>query len=131
MSIKTNLTKKQNRSFGIVLLIFIALSYFLIDNVNFYVEIFLLILSFFIVIISIYLPNLFSKPNYLWLKFGIILGNITSFIVLSVIFLLIFTPVGFLLRISNVISIKCKYNPETKSYWENRKEPLQSMKQQF
>lgn len=131
MSIKTKLTKKQNRSFGVVLLIFIALSYFLIDKINFYGEIFLLILSFSVVIISIFSPNLFSKLNFLWLKFGMLLGNITSFVVLSFIFIFIFTPIGILLRISNVISIKCKYNPQIKSYWENRKEPLQSMKQQF
>ena len=63
-----------------------------------------------------------------WIKFGVILGNLFSPIFLFIIFFLIITPIGILLKIINkdVMGLKKK-----NSYWINRENELQTMKKQF
>ena len=68
--------------------------------------------------------------NRLWFKFGIILGKIISPIILGIIFFLIVTPTGILLRLFGKDVINLKYNNES-SYWINKTGPKSNMKNQF
>lgn len=40
-------------------------------------------------------------PNYLWFRFGILLSKIFSPIILLILFIFIFIPLGFVLNITN------------------------------
>lgn len=121
---------KENRSFGIVLMILLIIFYLLVDSINFYVNLTFGIIGFIVILITYYIPNILKKPNAVWMKFGLLLGNVTSFIVLSIIFLVIFAPIGAILRLTNVLGIKVNYE-DTDTYWIKRNEPIQSMKQQY
>lgn len=133
MSKIRNLDKftRQYRSFGVVLIIFIIIAYLLIDRNDFFVNLSFIISSILVLSITYFVPSVFEKPYIIWMKFGLVLGNITSFIVLSIIFICIFTPIGIILRFSNVLGIKIKYENNKDTYWINRKDPIQSMKQQY
>ena len=122
---------KENRSFGFVLIILLIITYLLTDSLNFYGQIFFVTLGLAITLITFYIPHILKKPYGVWMKFGYLLGNITSFIVLSVIFLCVFFPIGTVLRVFNVLSIKVNYDENINSYWIKRSEPIQSLKQQF
>ena len=92
------------------------------------IKILFIILGSIILIITIYKPNNLSFLNKQWIKFGVILGNLFSPIFLFIIFFLIITPIGILLKIINkdVMGLKKK-----NSYWINREHELQTMKKQF
>jgi large-conductance mechanosensitive channel len=65
----------------------------------------------------------------LWIQFGILLAKIISPIIMSLVFFLVVTPIGILVRIlkKDVMGLK----KGASSYWINRKDKLQSMKKQF
>jgi hypothetical protein len=77
-------------------------------------------------------PALLGPVNKMWLKAGHLLGRINSFIILSVIFYLIFTPMRSLLRIFSKEK-KFAFKPSRDSYWIRRKQEdfRETMKRQF
>ena len=68
--------------------------------------------------------------NRLWFKFGIFLGKIISPIILGIIFFLVVTPTGILLRLFGKDVINLKYN-KNNSYWIKKTGPKSKMKDQF
>ena len=68
--------------------------------------------------------------NILWFKFGIFLGKIISPIVMGLIFFLVVTPIGILMRILKKDLLNLKMN-NNKSYWIEKSEPKSKMKNQF
>jgi hypothetical protein len=84
-------------------------------------------------IITIIKPNLFTFPNRLWIQFGILLGKIISPIIMFLVFFLIVTPTGNLIRIfgKDAMRLKKTSNNNVNSYWINRVDKFQSMREQF
>ena len=93
------------------------------------IKIWFIIMSLIFLIITIVRPNLFTFLNKLWIKLGILLGKILSPIVMGLIFFVVVTPTGMLLRIlqKDVMSLKRGGS----SYWIKRENKLESMKKQF
>lgn len=74
-------------------------------------------------------PRVLEKPYSIWMKVGYILGAINSHIILSVLFFVLITPMGFVLRLvghdplhrrirQNVDSYKLKKTPRAKNHFE-------------
>ncbi|MDF1526216.1 MAG: SxtJ family membrane protein [bacterium] len=56
-------------------------------------------------------------PVYrVWMKFGHIMGRVNSTIILTVVFFVVFTPVGLIMRILNRDILNRKFDKETDSY---------------
>ena len=73
-----------------------------------------------------------STPlNKLWFKFGMILGAIISPIVMGVVFFLVITPIGIIMRIMGKDLLKKRYDKKKATYWILRDKPVSTMKQQF
>ena len=71
-----------------------------------------------------------SPLNKIWFKFGILLGNFISPIIMGLVFFAVVTPTAFLLRVFGKNLLNLKKNNK-KSYWIE-KSPLKSkMKNQF
>ena len=94
------------------------------------IRIWSIFISLIFLIISIIKPSLFTKLNKLWIEFGIILGKIISPIIMMLFFYIIITPTGLLLRIFGKDVMRLKKNNNT-SYWIDRKDNIQSMKNQY
>ena len=77
-------------------------------------------------------PLLLRPVNRIWLKAGHLLGRINSFIILSVIFYVVFTPMRLLVRIFSKEK-KFAFNLPGDSYWMRRKQEdfRETMKRQF
>lgn len=73
--------------------------------------------------ISFIRPILLAPFNKLWLKFGALLHSITSPIILGVMFYLVITPVGLLMRLTGKDFLRLKFDPDTASYWIRREPP--------
>ena len=75
--------------------------------------------------------KLLTPLNQLWARFGLLLGNIVTHIVMGLVFFLVVTPVGIVMRIMGKDLIRKKLNKNNKSYWIKREKPFGTMKKQF
>jgi multisubunit Na+/H+ antiporter MnhG subunit len=72
------------------------------------------------------------KPLYLaWMRFAYILGWVNTRLLLAVIFYLVFTPIGLVMRLCGVDPLKRKINKKEKSCWEKRESTQLSYERQF
>ena len=123
------ISKKNNIAFGILFFIFfLIIGLYPLKSVG-VIRVWSVVLSLVFLIITIIRPNLFAFLNKLWLQFGILLGKVISPIVMSLVFFLVLTPTGILVRIlkKDVMGLK----RGAPSYWIKREDKLQSMKKQF
>ena len=120
----------SNRSFGIVFFVVFLLVtlYPLIYGGE--IRIWSLVISLIFLILGLANSKLLSPLNKIWFKFGIVLGKIISPIIMGVIFFLVVTPIGFIMRLLGKDILNLKYN-ENKSYWIEKKGPKSKMKNQF
>ena len=119
-----------NRNFGIVFsIVFLIIAiYPLINSGD--IRIWSLIVSIFFLILGIFNSNLLSPLNKLWMKFGILLGNVISPIVMGIIYFLVVTPIGILLRLFRKDVLRLKNN-DSNTYWIKKDNMNNDMKNQF
>jgi hypothetical protein len=85
-------------------------------------------------LVTLIKPTLLSGLNRLWMKFGLLLGKIVSPIALGVLFYLVFTPIGLLMRLLGKDPLRLKFDRTGDSYWIRREPPgppPKSMTNQF
>ena len=120
----------SNKSFGIVFfIVFLIIAlYPMIKDGD--IRLWSLILSLIFLILGLINSIILTPLNRLWFKFGIFLGKIVSPIILGIIFFLVVTPTGLLLRLFGKDVINLKYN-NNNSYWIKKTGPKSKMKDQF
>ena len=120
----------SNRSFGIVFfVVFLLIAlYPLIHNEE--IRIWSLIISLIFLILGLINSRILKPLNKLWFKFGILLGKIVSPIIMGIIFFLVVTPIGFIMRILGKDVLNLRYN-DNKTYWIEKTGPKSKMKNQF
>ena len=120
----------SNKSFGIVFfIVFLIIAlYPMIKDGD--IRLWSLILSLIFLILGLINSIILTPLNRLWFKFGIFLGKIVSPIILGIIFFLVVTPTGLLLRLFGKDVINLKYNKDN-SYWIKKTGPKSNMKDQF
>ena len=80
--------------------------------------------------ITVFKSSILLPLNKAWFKFGIILGQIISPLIMGAIFFLVVTPIGLLMRLFNKDLLNLKFN-RSKSYWTEKSGPKSKMKNQF
>ena len=128
MNNKKNLP--SNKSFGIVFFLFflIITLYPLINDME--IRKWSLIISLIFLILGLINSQILTPLNKLWFKFGIFLGKIISPLIMGIIFFLVVTPIGLLMRLLGKDILSLKYN-KNQSYWIDNKGPKSKMKNQF
>ena len=89
------------------------------------------IISSVFLILGLMNSKLLTPLNKLWFKFGMILGAIIAPIVMGVVFFLVITPIGIIMRIMGNDLLKKRYDKKKATYWIIRGKPVSTMKQQF
>ena len=126
-----NIKISSNRSFGIVFFIvflFIAL-YPITYSED--IRIWSLIISFIFIILGLLNSKILTPLNKLWFKFGVILGKIISPIIMGIIFFLVVTPIGLIMKVLGKDLLRLKYNKKDNTYWIEKNGPKSKMKNQF
>ena len=122
-------TKRSNTEFGLLFtLVFLIISVYPCISYKSPNYLFLF-LSIFLLSISVTVPMIFSLPNKMWIKFGYLLGYITTPIFLFIFYIFLFIPIGFILKAVNKDSLNLKFKDS--STWVVRKNDMQSLKNQF
>ena len=127
---KNNIKIGTNKSFGIVFfLFFLIVSLFpLFKNEN--IRVWSLIIAIIFLILGLLNSKFLTPLNKIWFKFGILLGNFVSPIVMSIVFFVIVTPTSIIMRVlgKNLLNLK-KGNKKT--YWVERSKIQSKMRNQF
>lgn len=122
--------KSSSKSFGYLFFgIFLALAvwvYVKNQNLNYW----LIGTSAIFLVLTLIKSKLLDVLNDLWIKFGELLGKIIAPIVMSIVFFLIVTPIGLVLKIVKKDLLKLKFNND-KSYWIEKSKTIESMDKQF
>ena len=125
-----NVKISSNRSFGIVFfIVFLIIALYPLTYSE-EIRIWSAIISFIFLALGLFNSKILTPLNKLWFKFGIFLGKIISPIIMGIIFFLVVTPIGLLMRLLGKDLINLKYN-NNKSYWIEKKGPKSKMKNQF
>ena len=120
----------SNRSFGIVFFVvflIVALYPFLEGGE---LRAWSLIISLIFLILGLINSKILTPLNKFWFKFGIFLGKIISPVIMGIIFFLVVTPIGFIMRLMGKDVLSLKFN-NNKSYWIEKTGPKSKMKNQF
>lgn len=79
-------------------------------------------------------PSVLAPLNRLWLRLGMLLHRIVSPIALGIMFFLVITPMGLVMRAMGKDFLRLRLDPEARSYWIPREPPgpaPESLKNQF
>ena len=120
----------SNRNFGIVFFVVFLLIALYPLTYGGEVRIWSLIISIIFLILGLLNSKILAPLNKIWFKFGILLGKIVSPLIMGIIFFLVVTPIGFIMRLLGKDVLNLKYN-KNKSYWIEKKGPKSKMKNQF
>ena len=80
------------------------------------------------------LPKALAPLNWVWTRLGLLLHKIVSPVVLGLLFIAVFTPLGVLLRLFGGDPLRLRFDRKAPSYWiiRNPRGPApESLKDQF
>ncbi len=125
-----NIKIGSNRSFGIVFfVVFLSIGLWPILTDN-QLRIWSIVISLIFLILGVFNSKILTPLNKVWFRFGIFLGNFVAPIIMGIVFFLVVTPTGLIMKLfrKDLINLR-KNNSDT--YWIEKKDIKSSMKNQF
>ncbi len=95
------------------------------------IRIWSIMLSLVLLFISFKFSKILIIPNKIWNNLGILLNKIISPLVMFLIFMITFFPIGLIFKIFRIDILNKKIDKESPSYWIIRKNKLESFKKLF
>ena len=119
----------SNKSFGIVFfIVFVIIAFYPLVNQEEY-KLWALITALIFLVLGLINSSILTPLNLLWFKFGVFLGRIVSPTIMGLVFFVVVTPTGLIMKLFKKDLLRLK-RKDQKSYWIERK--LKSrMKDQF
>jgi len=111
----------SERSFGLLFVAIFAVVALLPLRHHGEVRTWALAISIVLLAVSLIRPQLLRPANHLWFRFSLLLNKIVSPVAMGVIFFLVATPTGLILRLMGKDSLRLRYDPAAKTYWQERK----------
>ncbi|MAQ03262.1 MAG: hypothetical protein CMM20_02810 [Rhodospirillaceae bacterium] len=104
----------------------------LMDEGNF--RVWALVTGIILFLISFIYPSIYKPFNYIWFKFGLLLGKIVTPIVMGFLYFFTITPTALIMRTLKKRPLDLEFDDSLDSYWKYRDPPgpsSESMKNQF
>ena len=128
---KEKIKLPSERNFGLVFfIVFLLIALWPILNNN-DIRIWSLIISFVFLALGSINSKLLTPLNKLWFKFGIFLGSIIAPIIMGIVFFLVVTPTGLIMKILKKDLLKLKNNNNSNTYWLEKDNSNNSLRNQF
>lgn len=129
-----NVQGSSNRSFGLVFAAVFAIIglWPLLGDGG--VRIWSLAISLAFLAVALLRPVLLAPLNRLWTRFGLLLHHVVNPIIMGLLFYLVVTPTGLVMRALGKDLLRLRFDRQAKSYWIERQPPgpaPESMKDQF
>ena len=120
----------SNRSFGVVFfIVFLLIGLWPILKGN-ELRIWSIVISLIFFILGLLNSKILTPFNKVWFRFGIFLGNFISPIIMGIVFFLVVTPTGLIMKLFRKDLINLRKN-NSSTYWIEKKDIKSSMKNQF
>ncbi len=120
----------SNRNFGIVFsIVFLIIAIWPILNQN-EIRIWSIIISLIFLILGLINSKFLSPLNKAWFKFGLILGSLIAPIVMGIVFFLVVTPTGLIMKALGKDLLELKRN-KNNTYWLEKDNSNNNLKNQF
>ncbi len=134
LSRESEVTSSSDRSFGVVMtVVFSAIGLWpLLETGD--VRLWSLIVAGGFALLALVRPVTLAPLNRAWFKFSLLLGRVVTPIVMAIIFFLVVTPTGLLMRVFGKYPLRLKFEPQAKTYWIDREPPgpaPETMRNQF
>jgi hypothetical protein len=84
------------------------------------VRVWYLVASAAFLLVAAFRPALLKHPNRLWLALGRLLGKVFNPVLTALLFYLVFTPAGFILRLTRKDPLGLTLDRKAHSYWNVR-----------
>ena len=120
----------SNRNFGIVFsIVFLIIAIWPILNQN-EIRIWSMMISFIFLILGLINSKFLSPLNKAWFKFGLILGSVIAPIVMGIVYFLVVTPTGLIMKALGKDILGLKKN-KNNTYWLEKDNSNNNLKNQF
>ena len=122
----------SNRKFGLTIFCALIALCALIFFKHHLVNVWLLAIAMVWLLVTLAQPKWLSPFNWLWTKLGLVLHSITTPILMTIIYYLVFLPMGLMMRLLGKRPLLAK--PAANSYWIMREPPgpePESLQEQF
>ena len=121
----------SNKSFGFLFfIVFMAISLWPLksqEDLRFWA----FILSLIFLVLGVLNSKFLTPLNKLWLKFGFFLGSIISPVAMGVVFFIVITPIGLIMRFLGKDLLRISKSEFVSTYWISREKQNSTMKKQF
>lgn len=114
--------KKQNRNFGLIVggvLLGIGIYKLVIGLLSYW----LLGVGFLLLFFALIFPPALTRPRFAWEKAGHVLGIVNSYILLTTLFVFVFTPLGLLMRLLRKDPLNIRWRTDAKTFWQEAEKP--------
>jgi len=120
----------SNRSFGLLFfIVFLLIAFWpLLSGET--IRIWSLIIGLVFLVLGAINSKILNPLKILWIRLGEKLGRVIAPIIMALVYFIVLTPIGLLMRILGKDLLNLKYSKE-KSYWVKRDKNIGSMKKQF
>ena len=120
----------SNKSFGIIFfIVFLVIGLWpLINSAD--IKIWSILLSLIFLILGAINSKILTPLNRAWFKIGLALGSIISPIIMGLVFFIVLTPTGLIMKLFRK-DLLMKKNSKDSSYWIERDKDIETMKRQF
>src|SRR5436190_10860807 len=73
--------------------------------------------------VALWAPRLLAQPKRLWMKFGWLLGQVVSPLVMGALLYVVVAPVGLVQRLFGRDALHLAFDRDAETYWQYRKPP--------
>jgi len=123
--------RSSEKSFGILFfIVFAIIGLYPLLSFNF-VRVWALVIALIFLVLGLTKPSVLKPLNTGWIKLGEILGKIIAPVVMLLVFFIVITPIGLMLRLFGKDILGLKFSEKVKTYWITRDKNIGSMKRQF
>jgi len=123
--------RSSEKSFGILFfIVFAIIGLYPLLSFNF-VRVWALVIALIFLFLGLTKPSVLKPLNTAWIKLGEILGKIIAPIVMLLVFFVVITPIGLMLRLFGKDILGLKFSEKVKTYWITRDKNIGPMKRQF
>ncbi len=123
--------RSSEKSFGILFfVVFAIIGLYPLLSFNF-VRVWALAIALIFLFLGLTKPSVLKPLNTGWIKLGEILGKIIAPIVMLLVFFIVITPIGLMLRLFGKDILGLKFSEKVKTYWITRDKNIGPMKRQF
>lgn len=113
----------SDRSFGLVFTaVFLIVGFWPLLSGN-AIRLWALAVSAVFLALALLRPTLLHPLNRAWMRFGMLLHRVVSPVIMAVMFYLVFTPVGVVMRLLGKDPLRLRMEREAETYWISRTPP--------